>query len=70
MGSTRIGLNAFRVLLGMELRGENFLDHMVSESVIKLRKPTDMQIDGEIFANQREIQLCIGPAVRFVRTNS
>jgi diacylglycerol kinase (ATP) len=70
MGSTRIGLNAFRVLLGMELRGENLLDHMVTESVIKLRKSTDMQIDGEIFANQREIQLRIGPAVRFVRTNS
>ncbi len=70
MGPTRIGLNAVRVLLGMELRGENLLDQMVTQSIIKLRKPADMQIDGEIFRNQKEIQLRIGPAVRFIRTSS
>ncbi len=70
MGPTGIGLNAFRVLLGMELRGENLLDQMVTQSIIKLGKPVDMQIDGEIFRNQKEIQLHIGPAVRFIRTSS
>jgi diacylglycerol kinase (ATP) len=68
VGPTIIGLNALRVLLGMQLRGERLVDRMVVRSAIKLEKPADIQIDGEIFKNQEEIGLHVGPAVRFIRT--
>ena len=68
VGSTMIGLNVLRVLLGMQLRGERLVDRMVARSAIKLVKPADIQIDGEIFKNQKEIGLQVGPAIRFIRT--
>ena len=68
MGPKRMGLNALKVLLGMELRDEKLYDRMATRSVIKLEKPADMQIDGEIFMNQRDVRLRIGPAIRFIKT--
>ena len=68
MGPKRMGLNALKVLLGMELRDSKLFDRMATRSVIKLEKPTDMQIDGEIFKNQKEIRLHVGPGIRFIRT--
>ena len=68
VGSTMIGLNVLRLLLGMQLRGERLVDRMVARSAIKLVKPADIQIDGEIFKNQKEIGLQVGPAIRFIRT--
>jgi diacylglycerol kinase (ATP) len=67
-GSKKIGLNALRVLLGMELRGDRLVDRMVTRSVIKLERPADIQIDGEIFKNQEEVGLHIGPVIRCIRT--
>lgn len=67
-GPKKSGLNALRVLLGMQLRGERLVDRMVRRSVIKLEKPADIQIDGEIFKNQKEIRLHVGPAIRCIRT--
>ena len=68
MNPKRMALNALKVLLGVELRDEKLFDRMATRSVIKLENPTDMQIDGEIFINQREIRLHIGPAIRIIRT--
>lgn len=67
MGPRRMGLSALKVLLGMELRDEKLFNRMATRSVIKLEKPADMQIDGEIFKGQREIELHVGPAIRFIR---
>ena len=67
MGPRRMGLSALKVLLGMELRDEKLFNRMATRSVIKLKKPADMQIDGEIFKGQREIGLHVGPAIRFIR---
>ncbi|MBW2340365.1 MAG: hypothetical protein JRF50_08465 [Deltaproteobacteria bacterium] len=67
-GAKKSGLNALRVFLGMQLRGERLVDCMVRRSVIKLEKPADIQIDGEIFKNQKEIRLYVGPAIRCIRT--
>jgi len=50
------------------LRGERLVDRMVRRSVIKLEKPADIQIDGEIFKNQKEIRLHVGPVIRCIRT--
>ena len=66
MGPKRMGVSALRVLLGMELRGEKLFNRMATRSVIKLEKPADMQIDGEIFKGQREIVLHVGPVIRFI----
>jgi diacylglycerol kinase (ATP) len=68
MGPRRMGLNALKVLLGMELRDQRLFDRMATRSVITLENPADMQIDGEIFENQRGIRLHVGPAIRFIRT--
>lgn len=68
MGPKRMGLNALRVVLGMELSDSKLLDRMVTRSVITLKRPTDMQIDGEIFTDQKEIRLHVGPAIRFIKT--
>ena len=67
MGPKRMGLNALRVLLGMELTGERLMDRLASRSVIALERPSDMQIDGEIFKDQRVIHLSAGPTIRFMR---
>jgi diacylglycerol kinase (ATP) len=67
MSPERMGLNALRVLLGMELTGEMLMDRLASRSVIALERPCDMQIDGEIFKDQRVIQLSAGPTIRFMR---
>jgi len=67
MGPERMGLNALRVLLGMELMGEKPMDRLASRSVIMLERPSDMQIDGEIFKDQEEIRLSAGPTIRFMR---
>ena len=67
-GPKKSGLNALRVLLGMQLRGERLVDRLVRRSVIKLEKPADIQIDGEILKNQKEIRLHVGPAIRCIRT--
>lgn len=67
MGPGRMGLNALKVLFGMELRDERLLDCMATRCVITLEEPADMQIDGEIFTHQRVIRLRVGPAIRFVR---
>jgi diacylglycerol kinase (ATP) len=67
MGPKRMGLNALRVLLGMELTGERLTDCLASRSVIVLERPSDMQIDGEIFKDQREIRLSAGPTIRLMR---
>ena len=67
MGPKRMGLSALKVLLGMELRDEKLFNRMATRSLIKLEKPADMQIDGEIFKGQREIGLHVGPAIRFIR---
>jgi len=32
-----------------------------------LERPSDMQIDGEIFKDQRVIHLSAGPTIRFMR---
>jgi len=61
-------MNALKVLLAMELRDERLFNSMATRSVISLKKATDMQIDGEIFRNQREIRLRIGPAIQFIKT--
>lgn len=66
-GPQRMGLNALRVLLGMELLGESLMDRLASRSVIVLERPSDMQIDGEIFKGQQEIRLTAGPTIRFMR---
>jgi diacylglycerol kinase family enzyme len=68
MGPKRMGLSALKVLLGMELRDEKLFNRMATRSVIKLEKPADMQIDGEIFKGQREIGLHVGPVIRFIKT--
>ena len=67
MGPKRMAMNALKVLLGMELGDEKLIDRMVTRSVIKLERAADMQIDGEIFKSQNEIQLHVGPAIRFIR---
>ncbi len=67
MGLRRMAMNALKVLLGMDLRDENLIDRMATRSVIKLERASDMQIDGEIFRSQKEIQLQVGPAIRFIR---
>ena len=67
MSPERMGLNALRVLLGMELTGERLMDRLASRSVIALERPSDMQIDGEIFKDQTEIRLSAGPTIRFMR---
>lgn len=67
MGPQRIGLNALRLLLGMDLTGEKPMDRLASRSVIMLERPSDMQIDGEIFKDQEEIRLSAGPTIRFMR---
>jgi diacylglycerol kinase (ATP) len=67
MDPKRMGLNALRVLLGMELTGERLMDRLASRSVIALERPSDMQIDGEIFKDQTEIRLSAGPTIRFMR---
>ncbi|UCD70492.1 MAG: hypothetical protein JSW70_05650 [Syntrophobacterales bacterium] len=68
MNPKRMGVNALKVLLGMELRDEKLFDRTVTRCVIKLEKAADIQIDGEIFANQSEIRLHVGPTIRFIRT--
>lgn len=68
MGPKKMVLNALKVLLGLELRDEGLLDGMATRSVITLREPAEMQIDGEMFGNQKEIRLQVGPALRFIRT--
>jgi len=68
MGPPKMVLNALKVLLGMELRDEGLLDRAATRSVITLREPAEMQIDGEMFENQREIRLQVGPSLRFIRT--
>lgn len=70
MGLKRMGLTALKLLLGMELRDSKFFDRMATRSVIKLEKPVDMQMDGEIFEDQKEIRLHVGPAIRFIRTEA
>jgi diacylglycerol kinase (ATP) len=67
-GPKESGLNALRVLLGMSLKGEGLADRMVRRSIIKLEKPADIQIDGEIFKDQQEIRLHVGPTIRCIRT--
>jgi diacylglycerol kinase (ATP) len=67
IGPERMGLNALRVLLGMELTGERLMDRLASRAMIVLERPCDMQIDGEIFKGQREIRLSAGPTIRFIR---
>jgi diacylglycerol kinase family enzyme len=68
MGPKRMGLTALKILLDMELRDSKLFDRMVTRSVITLEKPVDMQMDGEIFEDQKEICLHVGPAIRFIRT--
>ncbi|MFB0506921.1 MAG: diacylglycerol kinase family protein [Thermodesulfobacteriota bacterium] len=68
MGPKRMGLTALKILLGMELRDSKLFDRMATRSVITLEKPVDMQMDGEIFRDQKEIRLHVGPAIRFIRT--
>jgi diacylglycerol kinase family enzyme len=68
MGPKRMGLTALKILLGMELRDSKLFDRMATRSVITLEKPVDMQMDGEIFKDQKEIRLHVGPAIRFIRT--
>jgi diacylglycerol kinase family enzyme len=68
MGPVRMGLTALKVLLGIKLRDSKLFDRMVTRSVITLEKPVDMQMDGEIFRDQKEICLHVGPPVRFIRT--
>jgi diacylglycerol kinase (ATP) len=68
MGPKRMGLTALKVLLGMELRDSKLFDRMVTRTVIMLEKPVDMQMDGEIFKDQKEIRLHAGPTMRFIRT--
>lgn len=68
MGPRKMVLNALKVVLGLELRDEGLLDHAATRSVITLREPAEMQIDGEMFENQKEIRLQVGPALRFIRT--
>ncbi len=67
MGPGRMALNALKVLLAMELRDERLFNRMATRSVISLKKPADMQIDGEIFRNQRTVRLRIGPAIQFIK---
>ncbi len=68
MGPKRMGLTALKILLDMKLRDSKLFDRMVTRSVITLEKPVDMQMDGEIFEDQKEICLHVGPAIRFIRT--
>ena len=68
MGPKRMGLTALKILLSMELRDSKLFDRMATRSVITLEKPVDMQLDGEIFKDQKEIRLHVGPAIRFIRT--
>jgi diacylglycerol kinase family enzyme len=68
MGPKRMGLNAFKMALGMESKDARLFDRMATRSVITLERPADMQIDGEIFRDQKEIRLHIGPSIRFIRT--
>jgi diacylglycerol kinase (ATP) len=68
MGPKRMAMNALKVLLAMELRDERLLNRMATRAVISLKKAADMQIDGEIFRNQGEIRLRIGPAIQFIKT--
>ena len=67
MGAKRMALNALKVLLRMELRGQEVFDRMATRALIRLQIPADMQIDGEIFGDQWEIRLQIGPAIQFIR---
>ncbi|NIS62681.1 MAG: hypothetical protein GTO13_18855 [Proteobacteria bacterium] len=67
MGPKRMGLTALKILLGMELRDPKIFDRMATRSVITLEKPVDMQMDGEILKDQKEIRLHVGPAIRFIR---
>ena len=67
MGAKRMALNALKVLLRMELRGHRLFDRMTTRALIRLQRPADIQIDGEIFVNQWEIRLHIGPAIQFIR---
>jgi diacylglycerol kinase family enzyme len=68
MGPKRMGLTALKILLGMELRDSKLFDRMATRSVITLEKPVDMQMDGEIFKDQKEIRLHVGPPIQFIRT--
>ncbi len=68
MGPKRMVLTALKVLLDRELRDSKLFDRMVTRSVITLEKPIDMQMDGEIFRDQKEIRLHVGPIIRFIRT--
>ena len=68
MGPKLMGLTALKVLLGMELSGSKLFDRLVTRTVITLERPVDMQMDGEIFEDQKEIRLHVGPIIRFIRT--
>jgi len=70
MGPKRMGLNAFKMALGMESKDARLFDRMATRTVITLERPADMQIDGEIFRDQKEIRLHIGPPIRFIKTRS
>jgi diacylglycerol kinase family enzyme len=67
MGPERTGLTVFKALLGMELMDSRLLDRLATRCTITVEKPVDMQIDGEIFKDQKEIYLHVGPAIRFIR---
>jgi diacylglycerol kinase family enzyme len=68
MGPERTGLTVFKALLGMELMDSRLLDRLATRCTITVEKPVDMQIDGEIFKDQKEICLHVGPAIRFIRS--
>jgi diacylglycerol kinase family enzyme len=70
MGPKRMGLTAFKVLLGVELRNSKLFDRMATRSTITMEKPMDMQIDGEIFKDQKEICLHAGPILQFIRAKA
>jgi diacylglycerol kinase family enzyme len=67
MGPKRMGLTLLKALLGMELRDSNLIDRLATRCTITLERPASMQIDGEIFRDQKEVRLRIGPAIRFIR---
>jgi hypothetical protein len=67
MGAKRMALNALKVLFRMELRGHMLFDRMATRALIRLQRQADMQIDGEIFVNQWEIRLQVGPSILFIR---
>jgi diacylglycerol kinase family enzyme len=67
MGPERMGLTLLKALLGMELRDSKLIDRLATRCTITLETPASMQIDGEIFRDQKEVRLRIGPAIRFIR---